>query len=73
MTRHITWGNIAVDIYNSEQEAFARFAELDGGSQAAAVWDEQLTELKYYGSRGARPAEMKEWARKNSMVHCTPN
>ena len=61
MTRHITWGNVAGDIYNSEKEAFARFAELDGGSYAAVVWDEQLTELKYYGGRETRLEEMKEW------------
>eukprot|EP00964_Phaeocystis_antarctica_P035555 scaffold20309_cov64-Phaeocystis_antarctica.AAC.2 len=68
VTSHITWGNVAGDIYNSEKEAFARFAELDGGDLAAAVWDEQLAELKYYGNRGdTRPEEMKEWAREHSI------
>jgi hypothetical protein len=63
VTRHITYGNVQGDIYASEAEAFARFAELDGGAKAATVWDQQLTELKYYGQRGTRPEEMKEWVR----------
>jgi len=63
VTYHIDYGNVKGNIYASEGEAFARFAELDGGNLAAAVWDESLRELKYYGSRGQRPAEMMEWAR----------
>ena len=63
VTHHITYGDVKGNIYASEGEAFARFAELDGGRKAAAVWDESLRELKYYGARGQRPAEMMEWAR----------
>jgi len=67
VTRHIARWDVQGDIYASEVEAFAKFDELNGGSEAAAVWDEQLTELKYYGSRadqyGSRPEEMKKWAR----------
>ena len=58
VTHHITYGDVKGNIYASEGEAFARFAELDGGRKAAAVWDESLRELKYYGARGQRPAEM---------------
>ena len=63
VTRHITYGDVQGDIYASVAEASTKFDELNGGSLAAAVWDEQLTELKYYGDRGTRPEEMKEWAR----------
>ena len=63
VTHHITYGDVKGNIYASEGEALARFAELDGGNLAAAVWDESLRELKYYGARGQRPAEMMEWAR----------
>ena len=54
VTRHLKIGNVKGEMYNSEVKAFAQFAELDGKSQAVAVWDEQLTELKYYGDRGLK-------------------
>jgi len=68
VTRHINYGDVQGDIYASEAEAFARFAELDGGLKAAAVWDQQLTKLTYYYKvsekvRGLLLEEMKEWVR----------
>ena len=60
VTRHLKIGNVKGEMYNSEVKAFAQFAELDGKSQAVAVWDEQLTELKYYGSPEETNEEMKE-------------
>ena len=40
VTRHLKIGNVKGEMYNSEVKAFAQFAELDGKSQAVAVWDE---------------------------------
>jgi len=53
-------------VYTSKANAFAKFDKLHGGNQAAAVWDERLTELKYYGSV-SRAEEMKEWVRRRMI------
>ena len=61
VTRHIDFGDVRGEVFLSQEEAFAKFDEYNGGSEATAVWDAQLTELKYYGGRETRPEEMKEW------------
>ena len=55
VTRHI--GNkrgVQGKVFGSEAEATASFESYVNESKAAAMWDAQLTELRYYGSRGAR-------------------
>ena len=62
VTRHIGFGDVQGEVFLSQDEAFAKFDEYDGGSDATGVWDAQLTQLKYYGGRDKRrPEEMKEW------------
>ena len=72
VTRHATWGTespgetkrgyVWGQRFDSEEEAFAKFAEYDNGPPATGVWNEQVTELKYYGTRGVAE-ELKEWVR----------
>ena len=72
VTRHATWGTpspgetqrgfIWGQGFDSEEEVFAKFAEYDNGPYATGVWNEQVTELKYYGVRGVAE-ELKEWVR----------
>ena len=57
--RGYVWGQR----FDSEIEAFAKFAEYDGGPYATGVWNEQVTELKYYGGRGGLLEQMKVWVR----------
>ena len=65
LTRHDTSAtdNVRGEIFD---EAFAKFDEYNGGPYATAVWDEQLGELRYYGSP-SNPAwvkeEQQEWVR----------
>ena len=62
VTRHIGFGDVQGEVFLSQDEAFAKFDEYVGGSDATGVWDAQLTQLKYYGGRDKRrPEEMKEW------------
>ena len=66
LTRHDTSAidNVRGEIFDSKDEAFAKFDEYNGGPYATAVWDEQLGELRYYGNPD-NPAwvkqEQKEW------------
>ena len=57
--RGYVWGQR----FDSEDEAFAKFAEYDGGPYATGVWNEQVTELKYYGVRVGPLEQMKVWVR----------
>ena len=73
MTRHATSGtpspgetrrgNIWGQGFDSEDKAFAKFAEYDGGPLATGVWNNQVTELKYYGGRPHLLEQMKVWVR----------
>ena len=57
-------GNIWGQGFDSQDKAFAKFAEYDGGPLATGVWNKQVTELKYYGYRGdGLPDQMKVWVR----------
>ena len=57
-------GNIWGQGFDSQDKAFAKFAEYDGGPLATGVWNKQVTELKYYGYRGdGLPDKMKVWVR----------
>ena len=53
VTRHISWGNVDGEIFYSVAEASAKFDEYRGGRHATGMWDAQLNQLNYYGSRGA--------------------
>jgi len=55
-------GSVWGQRFDSEDEAFAKFDEYYGGSYATGVWNEQVTELKYYGVRRVAE-ELKEWVR----------
>ena len=55
-------GSIWGQGFDSEDEAFAKFTEYDGGPYATGVWNRQVTELKYYGGR-VLTGEMKQWVR----------
>ena len=56
VTRHINYGNNGVQgwVFDSEAEAIASFNSYVNKNKAVAMWDAQLTELRYYGNRGAR-------------------
>ena len=58
--------NVRGEIFDSKDEAFAKFDEYNGGPYATAVSDEQLGELRYWG-HSSNPAwvreEMKQWVR----------
>ena len=57
--RGYVWGQR----FDSENEAFAKFDEYYDGPYATAVWNEQVTELKYYGGRGGLLEQMEVWVR----------
>ena len=55
VTRHINWVTVDGEIFYSEAEASAKFDEWKARRKhATGMWDAQLNELNYYGSRGAR-------------------
>ena len=68
LIRHDTLAtdNVRGEIFDSKDEAFAKFDEYNGGPYATAGGDEQLGELRYYGNPD-NPAwvkeEQKEWVR----------
>ena len=57
--RGYVWGQR----FDSEDEAFAKFDEYYDGPYATAVWNERVTELKYYGDRGGLLEQMEVWVR----------
>ena len=56
VTRHFNHRSNGVQgqVFDSEADATASFESYVNKGQAAAMWDAQPTELRYYGSRGAR-------------------
>jgi len=68
VTRHLDFGNVTADIYESKAEALNKFADFDGGPVAAAVYNKEIKELKYSGARGTRPEEMQKWVREHSSI-----
>jgi len=58
---HVAWGQVSGQVFADEAAARARFAELDGGSLATVLLGPGGEELQYYGGRGGRESEMREW------------
>jgi hypothetical protein len=62
LTREVSNGDVRAEIFDSLDEAYARFEAYNSGSFTTAVWDAQLAELRFYGD-WRKKAEMKERAR----------
>ncbi|CAE7257077.1 unnamed protein product [Symbiodinium necroappetens] len=66
---HVDWQHVEGDHFGSYGAAQDKFDEMHGGPYATMLADNNFKEMKYYGGRGPRPGEMREfWQHEQACI-----